>query len=49
MSIFHIFGILTLLALAVILYKSTKSLLSYIEDNDEDDDLPSNTGGNYGF
>lgn len=49
MSIFHIFGFLILLALAVIVYVSTKSLLSFMEDNDEDDDLPPSIGGNYGF
>lgn len=49
MSIFHTFGIHILLALAVMIYITTKSFLSSIEDNDEDDDLPSSIGGNYGF
>lgn len=50
MSIFHIFGIIVLLALAVGVYIATKSFLSSLkEEEDEDDDLPSNMGGNYGF
>lgn len=51
MSIFHIFGIIILLALAVGIYIATKSFLSSLieEEDEDDDDLSYNIGGNYGF